>query len=600
MKLFSFLMAAVAIALLLSASFLSASENPKNRLDFWRANYAELSPDDDERAKTAHEIFTSVLRAAGKRPGILPRLYIIKSDKTNIPPAFAIPDGGIIISKRVLDLCYQDPEWGDDRLAFVLAHEIAHQLKEDFWHMKFFQAVELSKEGADTENRLLEEVRAIAGQTDKVLAKELQADEYGIVYTSMAGFDTDKIISEDNRVNFFEYFFKSMDPAQIRGFQKDPSHPTPAQRAQTVKTRLKQVLDKVELFDIGLLFYQTGDYEKAILFFEEFLRFFPGREVYHNLAAGHHQLALKYYGKWKEEGFPFRLSLAADSETRAKKIALIKRGSKDQMLFDEHIGKALEYYKTAVSLDPSYALSYNNSGCALIVMGEPYEAIANLKKAVKLKPDFKEALNNLGVAFFYGENPAKAGEYFNSAAELDPRYAAPIYNLGRAALEANSKEQMKKYWTAYLELDSESGWAVSVQKALSLKEDKKETDLKQTEEAVMGLSIGDYDDEIPPDWGEPLAVKTHSLKEEPFRVAEFKNGAITLSQEEEIQLIHVRKAGVKSSRGIGVGHSKEEVQKEYGRPERLMDMTFGQSFVYLSKGIAFQLKKERVVSWVLF
>ena len=42
-----------------------------------------------------------------------------------------------------------------------------------------------------------------AQQTDKVLAKEIEADEHGIIYAAMAGFNTSAIITEDQKVNFF-------------------------------------------------------------------------------------------------------------------------------------------------------------------------------------------------------------------------------------------------------------------------------------------------------------------------------------------------------------------------------------------------------------
>ena len=67
-----------------------------------------------------------------------PRLFITKTNPWNVSLPIAIPDGWIILSKGALDISYRDPAKGDDRMAFVLAHEIAHQLKDDFWHMRFF------------------------------------------------------------------------------------------------------------------------------------------------------------------------------------------------------------------------------------------------------------------------------------------------------------------------------------------------------------------------------------------------------------------------------------------------------------------------------
>ena len=585
-----------------------AFENPKERIDFWQRNYQELQPDQDPRAKEAHEIFIRLLNAAGRRPGVIPRLFIVKSDSSYIPLAFAIPDGGIIISKKVLDICYKDPERGPDRLAFVLAHEIAHQLKDDFWHLKFFQAVDLSKETGSQQEGILKEVREIASLTDKVLAKELQADEYGIIYASMAGFNTSAIVTEDDKINFFEYFYKSLDPENIKGVQKDSNHPSPKQRAETVKARLKQVLEKVELFNLGLVFYQSGDYPGAIFFFSEFLRFFPSREVYHNLATSHHQLALKYYRQWKgeEKAIPFKLSIAIDPETRASKITLrgVLRGVKksSEELFKEHIDKAIGYYEIAISQDPSYLLSHNNLGCAFLIKGEVEEAIARFKKALKLKSDFKEALNNLGVALFYDEKPNKAKEALTEANKLDPTYDAPFFNLGKIAYEEKKEKESKNYWIAYLKLDPSSPWAHAITKTIPLDSGKKlsVSMSKKPAEAVLGLKIGAYDDEVPKEWGKPQA-KGIDLGEKPFRLYTYNNKIMTVSQKDEIKLI-VTLDGFKgkTEKGILVGSAQKDLLSSYGSPTKILDMTQGSSWVYDSQGIVFQLRDGKVVSWILF
>jgi tetratricopeptide (TPR) repeat protein len=596
----------VAVIVFLSSSLIYAGEDPRTRIDFWQNNYNELLPGDDFRAARAHDIFNRVLNAAGKRPGVVPRLFIVKNESPNIPLAIAIPDGGIIISKRVLDICYKDVKRGDHRLAFVLAHEIAHQLKDDFWHMKFFQAVELSREENPQNKEVLEEVRDIAGMSDKVLAKELQADEHGIVYASMAGFKTNAIITEDHQVNFFAYFYQSLHPGNIKGFPEDTKHPTPGQRAEVVKARLKQVLDMVELFDLGVLFYKAGDYRKAILLFREFLRFFPSREVYHNLASSHHQLALEFFRDWQKDkkGIPFKLSIALDPETLAGKI-ILRSSSKEgpAELFNKHIKKAIEYYKTAITHDPSYLLSYNNLGCALIIKGEVYEAIAMIKKAIKIKPGFAPALNNLGAAFYLVENPDKAKENLLNAAELDPKYDAPLFNLGIIAHKDKNEDEAKKHWMAYLELDPDSGWAGSIRKTLAPGKpgEARKSASPGDFENITGLEIGDYEEDVPPGWGKPVKKRKISLEEEPFRVSIYKNGVKTLSQDDEIKLILIPGSyNGKSVKGISIGSPGKDVLAKYGRASRILRMTAGDTWVYSPGRIVFTVREDKVVSWLLF
>ena len=602
----------VTTLVLLFTSTSWAAENPKERIDYWQKNFEELKPEQDPRANSAHEIFNRLLNAAGKRAGVIPRLFIVKSDSPYIPLAFAIPDGGIIISKKVLDICYKSPERGHDRLAFILAHEIAHQIKDDFWHMKFFEAVDLSKEKNAQQNEVLKEVQAIAGMTDKVLAKELQADEYGIIYAAMGGFNTNAIVTEDDQMNFFEYFYQSMDPGNIKGIQRDSTHPTPKQRAETVRARLKQVLEKVELFNLGVMFYQVGDFQKAILFFSEFLKFFPSREVYHNLASSYHQLALKYYKEWKgeDQSSPFKLSLSIDPETRASKITLRSAKQKSpEELFKTHIEKAIEFYNTAISHDPSYILSYNNLACALITKGEKgdvYKAIGLLEDTMKIKPNpwEKEVLNNLGIAFYYAKNLGEAKEYLLKAHQLDPKYDAPLFNLGKLCIEAGKQVEGKEFWLAYLKLDSVSLWANFIHKSLSLEIRKLAPTSQKTKEVekILDLEIGVYDDEVPKEWGKPI-TKEIALEVEPYLLNTYPNGVMTLSQEKEIKLI-VTLDGFsgKTQKGIGIGTYQKEVFSRYGIPTKILEMTQGTSWIYefRGNGIVFKLRENKIVSWLLF
>jgi tetratricopeptide (TPR) repeat protein len=129
--------------------------------------------------------------------------------------------------------------------------------------------------------------------------------------------------------------------------------------------------------------------------------------------------------------FPFKLSLSIDPVTRASRISLRGRDRKDKdpsALLQEHLDKAIEFYQTAISLDPSYVLSYNNLGCAFMLQRDAYKAIATLQDALKIAPDTPKVLNNLGVAFFYAENPP----WYDASAQslcMAPSYDAPVFNL---------------------------------------------------------------------------------------------------------------------------------------------------------------------------
>jgi tetratricopeptide (TPR) repeat protein len=581
--------------------------NAKDRIDYWRSNYDTLSVAEDARVERAQAIFKRVLDAAGSKPGVVPRLLVIKQDPFGISLPIAIPDGWVIISKGTLDICYRDHEHGDDRLAFVLAHEIAHQLRDDFWHMQFFTALETLSEGkAEHHKHLEEEIRSRLSATDELWAKELQADERGIIYAAMAGFNPDAVVVVNREINFFNEWVETLTPQRLGPMYQSPSHPSPRHRAAVVQARLHQVIRNIDVFNLGLQFYQAGDYARAIRAFEHFLEYFPSREVYHNLAASHHQLALRYYRQWKPHELPFQLSMSIDPVTRASHLrtrGLNVRLQSPEMRFRDHIDKAIAFYETAIALDPAYSLSYNNLGCARILTQDAFKAIGTLKDALKLRPNDPQVLNNLGVAFFVAELAQPAQRHLALARQFAPQYAAPLFNLGKIAQAEGRYPEAHNFWRAYGSLDATSAWLKELQRqgVKGLTTAPAAGAPAFAREQVLGLSVGTFEDEIPAKLGLPPSIRTIPLAEEPLRVARYPHGLVTLSQEQEIVMIIALEAYEgKSAGGIAIGSPQHELLKHYRTPSRSLAMTQGESWVYDDQGIAFQLREGKVVSWLLF
>lgn len=574
--------------------------NPRERIDFWQRNFTAVTPESDARVARAHRIFDRVARIAGRRSGVRPRLHVIQ-ESPGAPLPVAIPDGWVVVSLRVIDFCYRVPKRGDDRLAFVLAHEIAHHLEDDFWHMKFFQAIETyGKHSGD--QKLLGEVRSIAALTDKVLAKELRADELGITYVAMAGLDPRAILGDARGDNFFQEWIDLLDPARV---QAEPlrTHPEPPQRAAAVKARLRQVADQAELFELGLLFYQAGDYARAILTFDEFRRYFPGREVHHNLATAHHRLALRLKRPPMEARAepPFKLSMTIDPLSRARGVERSAREDAARA-FERHIAAAVEHYRSAIDQDPTYIPAYQNLGSAHIVNGEPYKAIATLQDALKQAPRAAAVLNNLGVAFVYAKNIPEARNHFERARTADADYDAPLFNLANLAHRQGDAGEATYYAKMYLQRDATGDWADIARARFhpGAPAGRRAGDSVIGPEILAGLEVGAYDDEVPAAWGKP-AIRSFHLEAVPTQLARYPNGLATVSQGGEIRLI-VSSPSYRgmSRRGIRVGQTREEVAARYGAPVETLETTSGESLVYPSAGVTFALHEGRVTSWLLY
>ena len=420
----------------------------------------------------------------------------------------------------------------------------------------------------------------------------------------MAGFDTRAVVMEDDKVNFFKYFAAALDPENLKGTTRDASHPTPEARAAAVKARLLQVLDVVDLFDLGVLFYQTGDYETAARLFAEFLRYYPGREVYHDLAACHHQLALKAYREWKGEGqdYPFMLSLTIDTNTRARKIVL--RGEMGpEARFNDELAKAVELYRSAIGQDPSYWPSANNLGCALLLQENAYEAVAVLQKAALSSPGSAQVLSNLGVAFYQTENAAKAKEKLQAALTSSPDFDAALYNLGLVASLENDAAGTARYWDAYLRVDPDGPWAGRILAKRTPGQAPKAAAapvIAAKPEPLAGLNVGDYTDAVPADWGAPVVKKTFFGEDKPIALTSYANGVTVVAKEDEIVRLAASGAcRAKTAQGLSLGAVRADVLAAYGQPVQIWTSE-GEALAYPGRGIAFTFRDGKVASWIVF
>ena len=94
------------------------------------------------------------------------------------------------------------------------------------------------------------------------------------------------------------------------------------------------------------------------------------------------------------------------------------------------IGKAIEQYEAAISIDPDYAMAHYNLGVALASMGRLDEAIAQYQEAVHLRPDDAVAHNNLGNALLIRGQIEKGLSHCQEALRIDPELAEAHYNVG--------------------------------------------------------------------------------------------------------------------------------------------------------------------------
>ena len=438
--------AALALPLLCQSSFAAQDGVPSGVTSeklYWLKNRKVLK-ESDKRAITARRVFARVLAAADRRPGPAPELVIL--DEQGFPWARSLPDGSIILTRGAIDVCLKTAvkEDGEARLAFVIGHELSHEINGDFWHFFFYQGANPNQAVDDETRHALEGAVKIARQSDSVISKELKADQYGVIFASQAGYNVRRIVDHD--ANFFREWTAATNPGLMEGIILDANHPQIEQRSAAVLVALKRVAEKLEVFDKGVAEYKNGSYVAAKKHFSDFLAVYQSREAFNNLGLVYYQMAEDEYVKWKHNEEPsFHLSLVLDPTSRARKTlaqndeddiftaALAKEGN--DALFLKHAENAMRYFHEAINRDPNYSPAHNNLACVHFLKGEFSSAVGELDSAVKLNPKFPEAYNNRAVAYIsLGQELSvdlaeKAEADLKKALELRKKYPDALYNL---------------------------------------------------------------------------------------------------------------------------------------------------------------------------
>ncbi|MCP4106033.1 MAG: M48 family metalloprotease [Desulfobacteraceae bacterium] len=321
----------------ISSSGKSLSEHlseQKLHIEWLLGIYGELSQEDHPLVLRAGNVFERVVAVADKCASRPPKLLIIRG--AGNPWTMCLEDGTVILGQKGMEICYQgvDKATGDSRLAFVLGHELAHLARDDFWQWTAFETLERLESDQKTVLELLNLIRKTEDVDDTDLAKEirrkkeLQADGYGLLYASMAGYDP-KAIADKQGKNFFREWVN-----QVTGklAYADELHPDSEQRAVFLLSTMKTVSDELEIFYIGVRLYQLGKYKEALDFLEAFQKRFPCREISNNIGLVHYQMAMKVLYKYDpEKTCKYKLATVLDTETRARRF--IKRGTESENVF---------------------------------------------------------------------------------------------------------------------------------------------------------------------------------------------------------------------------------------------------------------------------
>ena len=307
------------------------------------------------------EIFNDLVEGIGNN-SIYPPSLEFSDDERSVA---TMGDFTITVERKVINLfCGQ--ENFDDKMAYILGHEMAHHYLSHSWMAN-------TGLGYSDLGNYIEENSPMYSKKQRKLS-ESQADLYAGFYGMVSGYNTLAHAKETLEAVYKAYGL----PDEISGY------PSFSERLEIIDSKINNASNLALLYEIGNVLLLGKEYELAKYCYEFILKQFNSREIYNNLGLSY----LLYGVSISEEPinglvFPVSLDQKSRVEVKTTRSGNLTYNSKDMIEF------ALKQFKRAKSLDSKYQPAIQNQVVAEFL----------LLKDKKTRDDFIAELSDLTKEF---------------------------------------------------------------------------------------------------------------------------------------------------------------------------------------------------------
>lgn len=189
-----------------------------------------------------------------------------------------------------------------------------------------------------------------------------------------------------------------------------------------IKDKIGKDVLSMSQSNLGALFMEEKNYEKAILLLQKAIKLNPKNSLsYNNLGT-----ALKESGKPNEAVVYWKKALAIDPKfiESLSNLGIYYLDAGNQQ-------KARGYFFRIIKINPNDASAYNNLGVSFLNQSSYQEAITNFEKSIDINPSDYACLYHLGLTYRLNEDYENSIKYLKKSLELNPDYgpALNIYTL---------------------------------------------------------------------------------------------------------------------------------------------------------------------------
>ena len=614
---------------------LSPPADATQSINYWKPHI--IDPERNQAVARAHQIFSRLLRTwDGSR--IEPSLYVVRSDAG--PWAASLLDGNILLSYQAIKISNSfGKAQSQDLLAFVLAHELAHQRSNDLWHYKFFRLA--GSQAPAVRRQILQGVtNSKAVQT--LERREAQADHDGLTIMSVVGYDPFRIV---DKKDFFTQWVESIwqlpcagpgtSKTGVKSYTRSYAKACNKARTRALRTRtqLKTVAVQSVLYDLGVQSYIAGRNETARRYFRAYGRDYPSRAVYNAIGLTYLAQALDLRRPLLERGLlkgpQFFYPLVLDASPKAQKITRTgsarKRGQSDNQtrkqrkLIKKFTTKAINYFEKARRLEPEYRNTYLLSAMAQLVKNNTYVARGVVQG--ELMPRFgRDMETDLLMAMINAqEGKFKESEKLfkkllktisdksenNSILPRDLLTYAVHHNYAAMETARGNLKLAKKIWQDMAKKSRNNGESLLFRLALNQVNTPHHKKAAQKHDENKHLSINNRR------IGDPTT--RNSLSKQYSQISNFwyegdrmklyryvDGSRLVLGPKKKVLGIWQGATDKNSIGDIKMGDEADRPLKVFGLPSRSISMVSGDYLAYDKLGLALLIVSGRVQGWFLY
>ena len=277
-------------------------------------------------------LFENIIESIGNKSLIEPEL-IFSNEESN--PAYMSGES-ITIENKLINLFCQDENF-EDKISFVIAHELAHYYLQHGW---------MINTGLSYANTVGKSLKYKSFSSEEIKEVESQADIYAGFYGMIAGYKTLDYAKETITKIYDVYNL----PKELK------KYPTFEERLKIIDDKIDQANNLNTIFTIATVLLKLNKYDASKEFYDAILsEKFNSREIYNNLG-----LSFLMYGISisSPEISNLQYPVFIDFESRAK----VKK-SRSASLSDNPIRmfkNAKKYFERAIFFDQKYLPAKQN------------------------------------------------------------------------------------------------------------------------------------------------------------------------------------------------------------------------------------------------